>query len=174
MTEALQGTERSITRVVVIADSGSVMADLTAAVGLVSGAYIVRYGSGGAPLERMIAQIGPDLVVIGDLRMPREALARLAEVRLAAPGAKVVVLSSSPEASWLADALRADASAVLPGNVEPQTLAVVLREVITGPAPRGAEARPASARPTATGRRARPRRTGAPHDEPGARRLTQP
>ena len=48
----------------------------------------------------------------------------------AAPDAQVVVLSSSPEAGWLADALRAKASAVLPGQMDPETLGLVLREVL--------------------------------------------
>ena len=56
-------------------------------------------------------------------------------MRRAAPEAKVVVLSSSPEAGWLADALRAKASAVLPGRLEPQTLGLVLREVLAEPTP---------------------------------------
>ena len=68
--------------------------------------------------------------MIGDLLAPEDALARLAEVRGAAPDAQVVVLSSSPEAGWLADALRAKASAVLPGRMDPETLGLVLREVL--------------------------------------------
>ncbi len=123
-----------MTRVVVIADSGPVLASLTAAVGTVPGAYIVRHGNSAAPLDRLLAPLRPDLVVIGDLLVPAHALARLAEVRSACPAAKVVVLSSTPEASWLADALRAHASAVLPGTLEPQTLGVVLREVLAAPA----------------------------------------
>jgi DNA-binding NarL/FixJ family response regulator len=119
-----------MTRVVVVADSGPVLASLTAAVGTVPGAYIVRYGSSVGRLDRLVAPLAPDLVVIGDLLVPEHALARLAEVRNAAPDAKVVVLSSRPEADWLADALRAHASAVLPGTLEPQTLGVVLREVL--------------------------------------------
>jgi DNA-binding NarL/FixJ family response regulator len=119
-----------MTRVVVVADSGPVLANLTAAVGTVPGAYIIRHGSSSAPLDRLVAPLAPDLVVIGDLLAPDRALARLAEVRRAAPAAKVVVLSCAPEADWLADALRAHASAVLPGNVEPRTLGVVLREVL--------------------------------------------
>lgn len=122
-----------MTRVVVVADSGSVMSDLTAAIGSMAGAYIVRHGSGRARLDRLVAHIAPDLVVIGDLQQPKEALARLGEVRRAAPDAKVVILSSTPEASWLADALRAEASAVLPGSIAPHTLAIVLREVIAAP-----------------------------------------
>jgi DNA-binding NarL/FixJ family response regulator len=115
---------------VIIADSGSVLADLTAAVADVSGTHIARHASGRAPLDRLLLPLAPDLVVIGALTDPRLALARLAEVKRAAPAAKVVVLSERSEASWLADALRADAAAVLPGPVDPRTLAVVLREVI--------------------------------------------
>jgi DNA-binding NarL/FixJ family response regulator len=122
-------------RVIVVADSGPVLANLTAAVGTLAGSYIVRHGSTAGPLDRLVAPLAPDLVVIGNLLAPECALARLAEVRRAAPDAKVVVCSSEPGAEWLADALRAHASAVVPGNLEPQTLAQVLREVI---APRDA------------------------------------
>lgn len=122
-----------MTRVVIVADSGPVLANLTAAVGTVPGAYIVRHGSSACPLDGLVAPLAPDLVVIGDLLVPDRALARLAEVRRAAPAAQVVVCSSEPEAEWLADALRAHASAVLPGNLEPHTLGRVLREVIAMP-----------------------------------------
>jgi DNA-binding NarL/FixJ family response regulator len=124
-----------LTRVVVVADSGPVLASLTAAVGTVPGAYIIRHGSSAGPLDRLVAPLAPDLVVIGDLLVPEDALARLAEVRRAAPAAQVVVLSSSPEAGWLADALRADAAAVLPGHLAPETLGVVLREVLAAQQP---------------------------------------
>ena len=119
-----------MTRVVVVADSGPVLASLTAAVGTVPGAYIVRHGSSAGRLDRLVGGLSPDLVVIGDLLAPQDALARLAEVRRAAPDAQVVVLSSSPEAGWLADALRAKASAVLPGQMDPETIGLVLREVL--------------------------------------------
>jgi DNA-binding NarL/FixJ family response regulator len=71
--------------------------------------------------------------VIGDLASGHDALERLAEIRRSAPAAKVVLLSSRTDADWLADALRAHASAVLPGAVDPQTLGAVLREVIAEP-----------------------------------------
>jgi DNA-binding NarL/FixJ family response regulator len=119
-----------MTRVVLVADSGPVLASLTAAVATVPGAHIVRHGSSVTRLDRLVGSLSPDLVVIGDLLAPADALARLAEVRAAAPDAQVVVLSSSPEAGWLADALRAKASAVLPGRMDPETLGVVLREVL--------------------------------------------
>ena len=119
-----------MTRVIVVADSGAALAGLTAAVASVPDAYIVRHASSAAPLDRLVAPLAPDLVLIGDLLVPDKGLARIAEVRREAPLAKVVVLSSSSEAGWLADALRADASAVLPGSLEPHTLGLVLREVL--------------------------------------------
>jgi DNA-binding NarL/FixJ family response regulator len=119
-----------MTRVLVVADSGSVLANLTAAVAHVPGAYVVRHGSSMARLDRLAAQMAPDLVVMGDLMVPDNALARLSELAAGAPGAQVVVVSASPEAAWLADALRAHAAAVVPGNVGAETLGVVLREVL--------------------------------------------
>jgi DNA-binding NarL/FixJ family response regulator len=124
-----------MTRVIIVADSGAALSDLTAAVATVPGAYIVRHGSTAGSLERLIRSHAPDLVIIGDLLAPDRALMRLAEVRSVAPEAKVVVLSSTPEADWLADALRAEASAVLPGSVEPHTLGLVLQEVLAAGGP---------------------------------------
>jgi chemotaxis response regulator CheB len=160
-----------MTRVVVVADSGAVMADLTNAVSAVAGAYIVRHGSGRVQLDRLVARVDPDVVVIGDLQRSSEALARLAEVRRGAPAAKVVMLSSDPAASWLADALRADAAAVLPGGVQPGALALVLQEVI-GAASAPVEPAPERpARPTARRRsrhRRRPLPVGLPPQERAA------
>jgi DNA-binding NarL/FixJ family response regulator len=119
-----------VTRVVVAADSGPVLAGLTAAVGTVAGTYIVRHGSSSSPLDRLVAPLAPDLVVIGALVVPTNALARVGEVRRAAPAASIVVLTSAPSGSWLADALRARACAVLPGHLEPDGVGDVLREVL--------------------------------------------
>ena len=122
-----------MTRVVVIADSGPTLRALTGAVMTVKGAEIVRYANNRTRLDRLLAATEPDLVVIGDLRIARQALIRLAEVRRATPAAKVVLLSSSAGATWLAEALRAEASAVLPGSPEPRTLGIVLRDVLAQP-----------------------------------------
>ena len=122
-----------MTSVLVIADSGRALADLTAAVQTVSGTYIARHASGSKSLDRIVSVLSPDVVVIGELAAGQDALDRLAEIRRSAPAAKVVLLSSRSDADWLADALRAHASAVLPGAVEPHTLGAVLREVIAEP-----------------------------------------
>jgi DNA-binding NarL/FixJ family response regulator len=120
-----------VTRVVIVADSGATMSALTAAVTAVRGAHIVRYGNSRTRLERLLGPVAPDLVVVGDMRTAASALVRLAEIAATAPAAKVVLLGDGPEVRWLPDALRARAAAVLPGNVEPRVLAIVLGEVIT-------------------------------------------
>ena len=118
-----------MTRVIIVADSGPALASLTAAVATVPGAYIVRYGSSTHRLDRLVAPLSPDLVVIGDLLAPEHALASLADVRRAAPAAKVVVMSSTSEAVWLGDALRARLGRAA-GHPGCETLGVVLREVL--------------------------------------------
>lgn len=119
-----------MTRVVIVADSGATMATLTAAVTSVRGAHIVRYGNSRTRLGRVLAPAEPDLVVIGDLHTAAGALARLAEIAATAPRAKVVLIGDGHEVSWLPEALRRRAAAVLPGNVGAHVLAIVLEEVI--------------------------------------------
>jgi chemotaxis response regulator CheB len=119
-----------MTRVVIVADSGATMATLTAAVTAVRGAHIVRYGNSRTRLERMLAPVEPDIVVIGDLHTAAGALPRLAEIARTAPGAQVVLIGDGRHVSWLPDALRARAAAVLPGNVDARVLSIVLEEVI--------------------------------------------
>jgi chemotaxis response regulator CheB len=98
-----------MTGVVLVADSGSVLARLTAAVGTVPGAYIVRHSSSARPLDRLLSALAPDLVVIGDLLEPVNGPARLADVARAAPAAKVVLA---------------------PGDLEPDALGRLLRETL--------------------------------------------
>jgi DNA-binding NarL/FixJ family response regulator len=143
-----------VTRVVIVADSGPTMATLTAATTAVRGAHIVRYGNSRTRLERLLAPAAPDVVVIGDLHTADGALVRLAEIAGTAPAAKVVLIGDGQEVSWLPDALRARAAAVLPGNVDARVLAIVLEEVI---AERAATAVPL-----------RPRRAQRPQQEQAA------
>ena len=119
-----------MTRVAIVADSGATMAKLTAAVTAVKGAHIVRYGNSRTRLERLLEPAAPDVVVIGDMRTAAGARVRVGEIVATAPAAKVVLLGDGQEVRWIPDALRARAAAVLPGNVEPRVLAIVLDEVI--------------------------------------------
>ena len=115
----------------VIANSGRAMADLTRTLCGIPDLEIVRYACGRTGVGALVRTTDPDLVLIDDMQSSADALARLAEVRLAAPAAAVVVLAVDTSAGWLADALRGGAAAVLPGSVDAATLGVVLREAVT-------------------------------------------
>lgn len=124
-----------MTRVVLVADTGAALADLTAAAGSVPGGYIVRHVSGTAPLDRLVAPLAPDLVVVGDLVEPAHALARLAEARGVCPEAAVVAVSSAPAGGWLAAMLHAQATALVPAGLQPAALGALLRAVAAGESP---------------------------------------
>lgn len=118
-------------RAIVIADSGAVMARLTRMLGEVGGVEIVRHASGRKRVDALVAGFAPDLVVVDDMRWPPRALTRVAEVRRTAPDAAVVVLAERLEGSWLAEALRMGAAAVMPADTDPQTFRRVLGELLT-------------------------------------------
>jgi chemotaxis response regulator CheB len=119
-----------MTRVLVVADSGSTMAAVSEAVVAVRGAHIVRHGSDRAPLDRLVSAVAPDLVVIGNPETSERALARVSEVRDAAPDAKVVVFSSRARAGVLRTQLRGLTVTVLSGDMEPHRLGLALSDVL--------------------------------------------
>jgi DNA-binding NarL/FixJ family response regulator len=117
-------------RAIVIADSGTVFAQITRALAGVDGVQIVRHVSGRSRVDRLMRSFTPDLVVIDAMGWPPLALARVEEVRRAVPAAAVVVHAHPLEGTWLADALRIGAAALMPAGADPTTLATVLTEVI--------------------------------------------
>jgi DNA-binding NarL/FixJ family response regulator len=113
------------------------MARLTAALAQLPGAEIVRHANARSPLGQLVLAHMPDVVLVGDLTRPVLAVQVAAQVREVAPDARTVVLASDPRATWLAQALRAGASAVIPGDVDAATLVTVLQDVLdrSGAAP---------------------------------------
>ena len=119
--------------VALVADSGAALEAMTRSVSTLSRVTIVRHCHGRAPIGRALARFAPDLVLVDEMHWPRLALQRVEEIRGTLPHARIVVRAERPEASWLADALRAGASAVVPATAGPETLAVVLAEVVSEP-----------------------------------------
>ena len=119
--------------VALVADSGAAMEAMTQSVSTLSRVTIVRHCHGRAPIGRALARFAPDLILVDEMHWPRLALQRIEEIREALPQARIVVRAERPEASWLADALRAGATAVVPATAGPETLGVVLAEVVSEP-----------------------------------------
>ena len=116
--------------VALVADSGPAMEAMTRSVSTLSHVNIVRHCHGRAPIGRSLARFAPDLVLVDEMHWPRVALQRVEEIRQTLPHARIVVRAERPEAGWLADALRAGASAVVPATAGAETLGLVLAEVV--------------------------------------------
>ncbi|MDX6560631.1 MAG: hypothetical protein QOD65_445, partial [Gaiellales bacterium] len=77
----------------------------------------------------------PDVVIIDEIHRPRLVLSHVEALTAQAPQVGIVVLTTRPDAGWLADALRAGAAAVAPAGLGPAMLERVLGEVVAGPSP---------------------------------------
>jgi len=117
--------------VALIADSGPALEAMTRSLAALPGVDIVRHCHGHTRIGAGLKRCAPDLVLIDEMHWPRLALKRLDEVREVLPQARVVVRAARPDAGWLADALRAGASAVVPATAGPETLGLILQEVIS-------------------------------------------
>ena len=116
--------------VALVADSGAAMEAMTRSLSTLPRVNIVRHCHGHAPIAPALTRFAPDLVLVDEMGWARLALQRIAEIRETLPLARIVVRAERPEAGWLADALRAGASAVVPATAGPETFGLVLAEVI--------------------------------------------
>jgi DNA-binding NarL/FixJ family response regulator len=123
-------------RVLVVADSGDVMQRVTATLCQIDRVDIVAYASGRTPVDQVVRAVGPDVVLLDEMCWPGLALTRLAEVREACPLAVVIGLVERPDDSWIVEGLKAGAGAVVPRDLEPETLQLVLGEALAVQAPK--------------------------------------
>lgn len=117
-------------RVLVIADSGDVLAGITGALCRIPRVDIVAYASGRAHVDAIVRALAPDVVMVDEMCWPGLALRRVGEVRRACSEAAVVGLVERPDAGWIVEGLRAGAAAVIPRDLEPGTLSMVLSDVL--------------------------------------------
>jgi DNA-binding NarL/FixJ family response regulator len=122
-----------VIRTLIVADAGNVLAAITSSLCRLEHVDIVAYASGRARVDAVVRAVGPDVVLVDEMRRPGRALERIAEVRAAEPLAAVVGLTDRPDSSWVAEALRAGATAVVPRDLSPETLGLVLREALASP-----------------------------------------
>jgi DNA-binding NarL/FixJ family response regulator len=120
-----------VINVALVADTGPAMEAMTRSVSTLARVDIVRHCNGRAPIGLALARCAPDLVLVDEMGWPRLAMQRIEEIHATLPHARIIVRAERPEAGWLADALRAGASAVVPATAGPETLALVLAEVVS-------------------------------------------
>jgi len=123
-----------MTRLIIIADGGPALERLSDALSHMDGVALLRHLGGRRPVAPHLQRLAPDLVFIDEPAWSPLPLALIREVRSAAPAAAVIVRAAEPTADWLADALMAGATAVLPAVADGPTLALVVQEVMAGQA----------------------------------------
>jgi DNA-binding NarL/FixJ family response regulator len=120
-----------VINVALVADSGTAMEAMTRGVSTLVQVNIVRHCHGHAPITHALSRFTPDLVLVDEMGWPKLALQRIEEIRKTLPEARIVVRAERPDAGWLGEALRAGASAVVPATAGPETLGLVLAEVVS-------------------------------------------
>jgi DNA-binding NarL/FixJ family response regulator len=117
--------------VAMVADSGPALEAMTRSLESLPGVDIVRHLHGHARVGAGLKRCAPDLVLLDEMDWPRLALQRLHEIHALLPSTRIVVRAARPDCDWVADALRAGASAVVPATAGAETLGLVLKEVVS-------------------------------------------
>ena len=146
--------------VVVIADDPAAVRANRFALRQAAGFRVLATLDGRATVRERIAELQPDVVLVNEMCQRTNVAARIRETAQAAPGCRVLLLSSRTDANATADAVAAGADAVLAAGLPPAALAAVL-----GAPARERTARPAGPRPAGEA----PLHLVGAHDAPAAR-----
>jgi DNA-binding NarL/FixJ family response regulator len=122
--------------VVVIADDPATVRANRFTLRQAAGFQVLATLDGRATVRERIAELQPDVVLVTEMCQRTNVAARIRETAQAAPGCRVLLLSSRANAA--ADAVAAGADGVLPAGLPPAALAALL-----GPPARDRGARPA-------------------------------
>ena len=112
--------------VVVIADEYAAVRAHRFALRHAGGFRVVATLDGRGSVRSRIAELQPDVVLVNDMCQRTNVAARIREAAQAAPGCRVLLVSSRNDANTIADATGAGAEAVLPAGLTPAELAAVL------------------------------------------------
>ncbi len=118
--------------IVIVADNGFAAEAIRHSFQNTSGVRVAGYVDGRHACGTAVAGARPDVVIVDEMTWSASALARISEIRAAAPSAKIVALSSQPGAGFVEEAARAGAHAAIAKTVQPGTLALLVREIWAG------------------------------------------
>jgi DNA-binding NarL/FixJ family response regulator len=135
--------------IVIVTDNGFAAEAIRHSFQNTSGVRVAGYVDGRHACGTAVAGAQPDLVIVDEMTWSASALARIAEIRVSAPSAKIVALSSQPGACFVQEAARAGAHAAIAKTVQPGTLALLVREIWAGTVHHAFEGVRAAASPSA-------------------------
>src|SRR4051794_4561497 len=117
-------------RTVLVCNDRAGFERLEGALSQVAGVHIVGRVGWRRPAGRAIEALQPDLIFVDEPHRTPLPLAVIREARIAAPAAALIARAAEPPATWLAEALLAGATVVLPAVADRATLAVVIGEAL--------------------------------------------
>ena len=118
--------------VLIVTDNGFAAEAIRRSFRNTSGMRVAGFVDGRKACGAAVVEAAPDVVIVDEMTWAASALARISEIRAAAPSAKVIALISQPGADWVDDAVRAGAHAAIAKTVQPGTLPLLVREIWAG------------------------------------------
>jgi DNA-binding NarL/FixJ family response regulator len=93
---------------------------------------ISGFADGRRPCAVHVRDAAPEVVLVDEMEATALALARIRELRTAAPEAKIVLLTSNMDPVALRDAAAAGTDAAIRKSLAPESLSTLLRDVVAG------------------------------------------
>jgi DNA-binding NarL/FixJ family response regulator len=119
-------------RLIIVADHSLVVQAIRLALRQTAGFQVIGFVDGRQSVAATLATHKPDVVLVDDMQVPEDALARLGEVAATVPEARAILLTLRLEDEWLGQAFDAGVHTVLSKAVHPVALGTLLREVVAG------------------------------------------
>ena len=119
-------------RILIVADNAVTANGIKLEMRHVTGCHVVGYVNGRRPCALIATREKPDVVLLDDLRTSELTLERIRELRRALPAGKIVLLTLSTDAGWLAEASEAGINAAVAKLARPGGVGTLVREVVRG------------------------------------------
>ena len=119
-------------RVLIVADNAVTANGIKLEMRHATGCRIVGFINGRRPCGLIAAQEQPDVVLLDEMHSTELTLERIAELRCAVPGTKIVLLTLCMDAGWLAEASEAGINAAVAKVARPGGIGTLVREIVRG------------------------------------------
>jgi DNA-binding NarL/FixJ family response regulator len=119
-------------RLVIVADHSFVVHAIRLALRQTAGFQVVGFIDGRSPIAAALNELRPDVVVVDDMQLPENAIARIREAAENTPDAKKLLLTMRMDDEWLSEAFEAGVDGVLSKSVHPVSMGTMLREIAQG------------------------------------------
>ena len=119
-------------RLVIVADHSLVLQRIRLALRQTAGFQLVGLIDGRSSAAGALAELRPEVVVIDEMQVQANAIARMREAAEHAPKAKRLLLTAHMDEDWVGQVFEAGADGVLSKTVHPVSMGTLLREIVQG------------------------------------------